>query len=89
MISHTTPRFRKAFAQLPQKVQHQAKEAYKQFQEDPFYPSLNFKRVHSTKPIFSVRINIDYRAVGIQSGKEIIRFWIGAHDNYKKLLSHV
>ncbi len=89
MISHTTDRFRKAFAELPKEVRHQAKEAYKQFQSDPFYPSLRFKRVHSTKPIYSVRINVEYRAVGIQSEDEMIWFWIGSHDDYTKLLSRL
>lgn len=86
MISHTTERFRKAFADLPKRIQHQAKDAYKQFKQDPFYPSLRFKRVHSTKPIYSVRISVEYRAVGIQNGNEMIWFWIGSHDDYIKLL---
>ena len=89
MTSHTTERFRKTFAELPKQIQHQAKEAYKQFHQDPFYPSLRFKRVHSTKPVYSVRINIDYRAVGMQNENEIIWFWIGLHDDYTKLLSRL
>ena len=89
MISRTTERFRKAFAILPKKVQHQAKDAYKQFKQDPFYPSLNFKRVHSTRPVYSVRISIEYRAVGIQDENEMIWFWIGSHDDYMKLLSNL
>ena len=89
MISHTTERFRKTFDQLPAKIQHQAKEVYKQFRQDPFYPSLRFKRVHSTKPVYSVRINVEYRAVGIQNENEMIWFWIGSHENYTKLLSRL
>lgn len=89
MISHTTERFRKAFAGLPKQVQYQAKDTYKQFKQNPFSPSLRFKRVHSTIPIYSVRINVEYRAVGIQDDNEIIWFWIGSHDNYAKLLSRL
>ncbi|MEK6714048.1 MAG: hypothetical protein AABY41_07640 [Nitrospirota bacterium] len=89
MISHTTERFRKAFAGLPKQVQHQAKDAYKQFKQNPFSPSLRFKRVHSTKPIYSTRINVEYRAVGIQDENGMIWFWIGAHDDYTKLLSRL
>ena len=89
MISHTTERFRKAFVALPKSVQQQTKEAYQQFKRDPYYPSLRFKRVHSTKPIYSVRINIDYRAVGIQQENEIIWFWIGSHTDYSKLLARL
>lgn len=89
MISHTTDRFRKAFAELPKEVQYQAKDAYKQFKQNPFYPSLRFKHVHSTKPIYSVRISIEYRAIGIQNENEIIWFWIGSHDDYTKLLTRL
>ena len=89
MISHTTERFRQAFIQLPKQIQRQAKKAYKQFKKDPFYPGLRFKHVHSTKPIYSVRINVEYRAVGVQNENEIIWFWIGSHDDYVKLLSRL
>lgn len=89
MISHTTDRFRKAFAELPKEIQHQAKDAYRQFKQNPFYPSLRFKRVHSTKPIYSVRVNVLYRAIGIQDKNEMIWFWIGSHDEYSKLLTRL
>ncbi len=89
MISYTTERFRKAFASLPKDIQQQAKDAYKEFKRDPFYPSLRFKRVHSTKPIYSVRINVEYRVVGVQSENEMTWFWVGSHDDYIKLLSRL
>ena len=89
MISHTTERFRKAFADLPLSIQRQAKEAYKQFQKNPFHPGLRFKRVHSTKPIYSLRIDANYRALGIQDDHEMMWFWIGSHDKYMKLLSRL
>ena len=81
MISRTTERFRKAFAALPKQVQHQAKKSYKQFNKDPFYPSLRFKRVHSVRPVYSVRITVECRAVGVQHNNEIIWFWIGSNDD--------
>jgi len=86
MISHTTGNFRKMFADLPKLIQTQAKKAYKKFQKNPNHPSLHFRQIHTTKPIYSARITIDYRAVGIQSQNEIIWFWIGAHKEYDKLL---
>ncbi|BAP55977.1 hypothetical protein THII_1680 [Thioploca ingrica] len=86
MISHTTEPFRKSFADLPKLIQQQAKTVYKQFIKDPYHPSLQFKRIHSTKPIYSVRINLDYRAIGILQENEIIWFWIGSHNCYEKLI---
>ncbi len=86
MNSRTTERFWKHYEALPVTIRKQAKKAYKQFQEDPYHPGLYFKQVHSTRPIFSVRITKDYRAVGIIQGEDMIWFWIGAHAQYNKIL---
>jgi hypothetical protein len=69
MKSLTNDHFWKCYAGLPQDVRRQAKEAYTLFAKDPYYPSLHFKRIHSTRPIFSARINMDYRAVGLIDGR--------------------
>jgi len=89
MISHTTKSFRKALATLPDAIRRQAREAYQQFKRDPHYPSLQFKCIHAVKPIYSARITIDYRAVGILSGDEIVWFWIGSHADYDKLIQQL
>ncbi|MDG4594292.1 MAG: hypothetical protein P9F75_01130 [Candidatus Contendobacter sp.] len=89
MISHTTQSFRKALAKLPDSVRSQARIAYRHFITDPYYPGLQFKRVHETDPIYSARINIDYRAVGIMNNNEIVWFWIGPHAEYEKLLKQL
>jgi len=89
MRSRTTERFRKAFKRLPEQVQRQAREAYKLFRQNPYHPSLRFKQVHPTRPIYSVRISIDYRALGVRDGDEIIWFWIGSHSDYDKLISRL
>ena len=64
MKSRTTSEFRKLFANLPKQVQDQTRIAYRQFKEDPGYPSLRFKKVHPELPIYSARISRNYRAVG-------------------------
>ncbi len=87
MISHTTERFRKLFAQLPRGIQKQAKEAYIRFEKDPYYPGLRFKQVHSKRPIYAVRISRDYRALGVRQGHDVIVwFWVGSHADYDKIL---
>lgn len=86
MKSRTTRRFRKALANLPPEVQEQAKEAYKLFQQNPFHPSLHFKRVHPTEPLYSVRISHSYRAIGLWEGDTIVWIWVGSHDDYERLL---
>lgn len=53
MKSHTTERFRKNLAALPASVRQQARESYRLFKQNPQHPSLRFKRVHETRPIYS------------------------------------
>ena len=50
------------------------------------HPSLRFKKVHTKLPIYSVRIDLDWRAIGILEGDVVIWFWIGPHGEYEKLL---
>lgn len=87
MESKTTRRFRDALAALPRNVQRRANEAYKLFQENPRHPSLQFKKVHSTLPAYSVRITDDYRTVGLLDEGVIVWFWIGSHADYDRLLA--
>jgi len=89
IISHTTERFRKALAELPDYVKRQARNAYKQFRDDPYHPSLHFKKVHQEKSVYSARISDDYRAVGVKKGDTLIWFWIGPHHEYERLLYHL
>jgi hypothetical protein len=42
---------------------------------------------HSTLPIYSVRIDRDWRAVGAVHQGAMVWFWIGPHDEYERLLS--
>jgi hypothetical protein len=89
MISHTTARFRQAFRKLPGHIQRKAREAYRLFKQNPYHPSLRLKQVHPTRPIYSVRVGMSYRALGTRSDDEIIWFWIGTHGDYDKLVSQL
>lgn len=86
MNSRTTRKFREAFRNLPKQTRDQAKAAYRRFRDNPNHPGLQFKRVHSTRPIYSARVNVSYRVLGILDGDDIIWFWIGTHAEYDKLL---
>lgn len=89
MKSRTTAEFRKSFAALPKQVQEQTREAYRQFKENPSYPSLRFKKVHPELPIYSARISNNYRALGQLDGDTVIWFWVGSHAEYDRLLSQL
>jgi hypothetical protein len=57
------------------------------FREDPSHPGLRFKRVSKNEPIYSVRIGLHYRAVGLVKDDTITWFWIGSHDEYERVIA--
>ena len=89
MKSRTTRRFRDGYAILPKAVQEHTRQAYRQFQQDPGHPGLQFKKVHQKRLIYSARIGLNYRAVGLLSGDEIVWYWIGTHAEYDLLLAQM
>ena len=86
MISRTNRRFRKLLADLPPHVRKQARDAYRLWMRDPWHASLHFKQVHATKPVFSARVGLDWRAVCVRSGETCVWFFVGSHADYDKLL---
>jgi hypothetical protein len=85
--SQANARFWNLFRQLPSEVQDQARVTYRTFMLNPRHPSLQFKRVGQARPVYSVRISREYRAVGILQGEGITWFWIGNHQDYDRLLA--
>jgi mRNA-degrading endonuclease RelE of RelBE toxin-antitoxin system len=62
----TLPRFWRHYRQLPKEVQELADKNFKLLKADPHHPSLHFKRVGQTKHLWSVRIGVHYRALGVE-----------------------
>ena len=89
MKSRAPPRFWAALRDLPSDVQQTARKAYRLFRENPQHPSLQFKKVHSREQIYSVRISLGYRAVGLLENNEVTWFWIGSHAAYDRLVSQL
>jgi hypothetical protein len=87
MTSHTTKEFWNLFDALLKDIQGQAVKAYDAWNNNPNHPSLHFKSIHSTEPLYSVRISRGYRALGLKGGNTITWFWIGSHSEYEKLIS--
>ncbi len=87
MDSTTTRQFRDALAKLPKEVQDRAYESYALFKRDHSHPSLRFKKVHTTLPVYSARVTRDCRAVGIFKDNLIVWFWIGTHADYERVLA--
>ena len=89
MKSRATPRFWAAYRGLPAEVQETARKAYRIFLENPQHPSLQFKKIHSREPVYSVRVGRGYRAVGLLEHDEVTWFWIGSHAAYDRLLTQL
>jgi len=84
--SRTTRSFREAFARLPADIQDQARRAFRLFRSDPSHPSLRFKKVEQTDNVYSARIGLGYRALGVSDGGQVTWFWIGSHADYDRLV---
>ncbi len=87
--SRTTKRFRKAFNNLPKDVKNSAKNAFKKWMQNPELGSLRFKKIHSSKQIYSVRVGRGWRALGIKEGDVMIWFWIGSYADYDILIKEL
>jgi len=87
--SRATPCFWTAYRELPSEIREAARKAYQLFRENARYPSLQFKKVHDRDPIYSVRVTLGYRALGLLDDDEITWFWIGTHAGYDRLLENL
>jgi hypothetical protein len=85
--SRLTEDFVACFRQLPEEVKVLARKNYRLWVADPQHPSLRFKRVGLKEPIYSVRVGIGWRALGLLEGDTITWFWIGSHADYDRLVA--
>ena len=84
MKHRATPDFWDYYRQLPSHIQDLADKCYDLLEQDPYYPSLHFKKVGR---FWTVRVGIHYRAIAVEDGQEIAWFWIGHHAEYDKILN--
>lgn len=84
MKSATLPSFWSAYRSLNRSTRNQARKAYILWVENPFHPSLHFKCINQQEDIWSVRISLGYRAVGVFEGDTVTWFWAGSHDDYER-----
>ena len=82
MESRTTERFRKSFDDLPKKIKEDAKKVFKSWKSNPHQKSFKFKKIHDKENIYSVRIGISWRALGIKENNTVNWFWIVSHSDY-------
>jgi len=84
--SRLTEDFVACFSRLPDAVKSRARKNYRLWRADHSHPSLHFKRVHGLEQIYSVRVGLGWRALGLVEGDTINWYWIGSHAEYDKYL---
>ena len=83
MKHRANPKFCNFYHKLPPDIQRLADECYELLKQNPFHPSLHYKKVGRFR---SVRVGSDYRAVAVEKGSDVVWFWIGRHDEYDRLI---
>ena len=86
MKSHTTAAFRRLLSEQSERVRRDAQKAWRIWLVDPSAHGLQFKKLKLNGQFWSVRINDDFRVVGVMKGDAVIWFWIGSHVDYERLL---
>lgn len=73
------------YHQLPAEVQRLADKNYRLLTSNPYHPSLHFKNLRGD--LWSARVGLHHRALAGEEEGGYIRFWIGPHDAYDRLIS--
>ncbi|MBM4050237.1 MAG: hypothetical protein FJ279_34510 [Planctomycetes bacterium] len=89
MRSHLSGDFIARFRRLPSRIQRVARRNYKVWKENPWHPGLQFKLVGKRRLVYSVRVGIGWRAMGVKVDGAIVWFWIGSHAEYERLVSEM
>jgi hypothetical protein len=76
------------FDDLPQDIRKLAEENYHSWKENPRNPGLRFKQIHGKLPIFSFRVGMRHRTVGVETDDgKIVWFWVGSFETFERLIS--
>jgi hypothetical protein len=86
MQSRTTRKFWRLFSDLAADIQRDARRAYGVFRTNPAHPGLQFRKIEGEDDLYSVRIGLSYRALAVMKNDRIIRYWIGSHSEYDRLV---
>jgi hypothetical protein len=89
MNSRTTKSFWKHYRALPPEIRKRSRQVFKLWRTNQAHPSLFFKRVKESQPLYSVRIGLGYRALGLLKEDTITWCWIGTHDEYERLIKRI
>ena len=73
------------FDELPTKVRQLAEKNYRLWKANSRHPGLRFKQIHPTLPIFSFRVGMQHRSVGVETDDgKMVWFWIGSFEHFAR-----
>ena len=85
-MNHTaSARFWRCCDSLPTEVRALADKSFKLLKGNPSHPSLQFKLLGGGK-LYSARVGIHHRALGLPRADGVHWFWIGTHSEYDRLV---
>jgi hypothetical protein len=73
------------YRRLPVSVQELADKNFQLLKADSRHPSLQLKKVSQ---MWSARVGAHYRALAVESQKDLVWFWIGTHAEYNEIIRH-
>ena len=82
MTHHAAPSFWSSYRSLPVDIRTLADRAFALLKDDPYHPSLHFKRIDV---LWSVRVGFHCRALGVDAKDGVLWFWIGTHADYDRM----
>ena len=82
-MHRATPSFWQRYRSLRDDVREVADKNFKLLEENPKHPSLQFKKVGN---LWSARVGLAHRALAVEDGEDFIWVWIGAHDDYERMI---
>lgn len=83
MRHRRTRGFREAYEGLPVEVRRVADRCFDLLRSDPRHPSLHFKCVAR---MWSVRVGLYHRALGVDIDDGVLWIWIGTHAEYDRMV---
>lgn len=75
--------FWERYSSLPPEIRKLADDSFARLKANPQHPGLRLKKVGR---FWSARVGRNYRALAVESGEDLVWFWIGRHSDYERLI---
>lgn len=76
------------FDDLPEDIRELAEKNYQLWKDNPRNPGLRFKQIRQDPPIFSFRVGMRHRTVGVETDDgRVAWFWIGSFEHFRKAVA--